>query len=82
MLTGRRISREDGNAEGVDGRRRLDPRGCAARSTKQPCGLPSAAPFRGREASAKRQSCAVQTKRSVVCIRTSALLGLILIIDK
>ena len=29
-LTGRRISREGGKAEGFDGRCRLDPRGCAA----------------------------------------------------
>jgi len=43
-ITGRRISREAGKAEGFDGRCRLDPRGCAARSAKQSCGLQSAAP--------------------------------------
>ncbi len=42
--TGWRISREDGKTEGVDSRCRFDPRGCAARSAKQPCGWPSAAP--------------------------------------
>ena len=30
LITGRRISREGGKAEGFDGRCRLDPRGCAA----------------------------------------------------
>jgi hypothetical protein len=35
QLTGQRISREDGKAEGFDGRCRLVPRGCAARSAKQ-----------------------------------------------
>lgn len=32
----RRISRKNGKAEGFDGRCRLDPCGCAARSVKQP----------------------------------------------
>ena len=43
-LTGRRINREGGKAEGFDGRCRLDPRSRAARSAKQPCGYLSATP--------------------------------------
>ena len=65
-LTGRRISREGGKAEGFDGRCRLDPRGCAALRAAQAADAYPPPRCRGREVSATTIKLIGGAKRSPV----------------